>query len=161
GTFNATARIGDGLYPLNDVDLYRVDVAAGQLLTAATTQPVGGTMMTPVLRLVDSAGHPLALNYNYPSANTTPEYQFGTAGTYSGGVSGYYTDSNPTVGGSGYPGASRGDYQLSLTLATPTADAAPDTIAAVASASIGPANGSFGVNGHIGDGLDLLRDVDL
>lgn len=39
GTFSATATIGDGLYPLKEVDLYRIDVAVGQMLTAATAQP--------------------------------------------------------------------------------------------------------------------------
>src|SRR5262249_8169601 len=89
------------------------------------------------------------------------EFQFSTAGTYYVGVSGYpdyYY--NPNVAGTGTDG-SRGDYQLNLTLATPTADTAADTLAAAQATGLGPGNGSFGVNAHIGDGLHPLRDVDL
>jgi hypothetical protein len=158
GTFNATATIGDGLYPLKDVDLYRVDVAAGQVLTAATAQP-------GYLRLFDAAGRPLAGVVNSGSgANTPLEYQFATAGAYYVGVSGYsyFTfDYNPTVGGSAGIGATRGDYQLTLTLAVPTADSAGDTLATAQATGMGPGNGTFAVNSHIGDGLHPLQDVDL
>src|SRR5262245_3212699 len=53
GTFTATAKIGDGLYLGRDVDLYRLDAVAGQLLTATTALPSGGAAVDTVLRLFD------------------------------------------------------------------------------------------------------------
>jgi hypothetical protein len=157
-----TAKIGDGLYPQDDVDLYRVDVAAGQFLTAATSQPAGGTLLTPGLRLFDAAGNELALGYSYYSANATLTYQFTTAGTYYVGVSGYSNlYYNPNVGGSGYTGTSTGDYHLDLTLVTPVADAAGDTIATAQATNLGPTPGTFSATAKIGDGLYPSKDVDL
>src|SRR5437764_5832916 len=67
GTFSATAKIGDGLYPVKDVDLYRVDVNAGQILTAISSLTTGGTPINyyPTLELFDSAGNNLTSNYGY------------------------------------------------------------------------------------------------
>src|SRR5262249_56887345 len=56
GSFSHTARVGDGLYPQDDVDLYRVDVAAGQLLRIMTSQPAGGAFLSPGVRLVGGRG---------------------------------------------------------------------------------------------------------
>jgi hypothetical protein len=162
GTYGHTAHIGDGQFFARDVDLYRVDVTAGQLLRAMTSQPVGGQFMIPVLRLFDAAGNQLALNYSYYSANTSVEYQFGTAGTYYVGVSGYSNVVyNPNVGGSGSPAYSTGDYHLDLALITPTADAEGDTLAAALATGLGTADGSYSHTAKIGDGLYFGRDVDL
>jgi hypothetical protein len=159
GSYSHTASIGNGLYPLQDVDMYQVTVNAGQVLTASTSLPTGGTYMNPILRLFDSAGN--QLGYTTYFYNNKLEYQFSTSGTFYIGVSGAWdTNYNPNVADSGYPG-SRGDYQLNLTLATPTADTAGDTLTTAQATGIGPSNGTFGVNAHIGDGLHPLRDVDL
>ena len=159
GSYSRTASIGNGLYPLQDVDMYQFQVSAGQVITANTSLPTGGTYMTPILRLFDSAGNQLGYTTYY--YNNKLEYQFSTAGTYYVGVSGAWdTNYNPNVADSGYPG-SRGDYQLNLTLATPTGDTAGDTLATAQATGTGPSNGTFSVNAHIGDGLYPLRDVDL
>src|SRR5262249_13505239 len=143
GTFGTDARIGDGLYPGNDVDLYRVDVNTGQLLTAQTSLPTGGTPINyyTSLRLFNSTGSLLAhYDYGYNSSAHI-EYQFAAAGAYYVGVSGYpYYD--PNVGGSGYPGAT-GDYHLALSLVTPTADAEGDTIATAQATGLGTADGTY------------------
>jgi hypothetical protein len=160
GTYTHTAKIGDGLNPLADVDLYRVDnVQPGQVLTATTAQVAGGTYMQTYLRVFDASGN--QVGYSFYGYGSRFEYQLAAGGTYYVGVSGYPNyNYNPVTGTNTYPG-SRGDYQLNLTLATPTADAAPDSISAIAGATLGPANGTFATDGHIGDGLYPMRDVDL
>jgi hypothetical protein len=162
GTYSHTAHIGDGLYPQDDVDLYRIDVNAGQFLRVMTSQPAGGQFLNPVLRLFDAAGHELALNYSYYSANTTIEYQFTTAGAYYIGVSGNYNlYYNPNVANSGYLYQSTGDYHLDMTLITPTPDAEGDTLATALATALGPTDGSYSHTAKIGDGLYFSKDVDL
>src|SRR5262249_6588584 len=150
GAFSATAKIGDGLYPLKDVDLYQFNASTGQVLTALTSLPTGGTpMYYNTLRLFDSAGNQLASYYYRYDYSARIDYQFASAGSYYVGVSGDGSY-DPNVAGSGSAGY-RGDYQLSLKLATPTGDTAGDTLATAQVTGIGPANGVFGVNAHIGD----------
>ena len=162
GTYSHVAHIGDGLYPEDDVDIYSINVAAGQFLRVRTSQPIGGQFMVPVLRLFDASGHQLALNYSYYSANVTIEYQFSAGGTYYIGVSGnsniYY---NPLVANSGYFYAYTGDYQLDMTLITPTPDAEGDTIATAVATGLGTGDGSYTHTAKIGDGLYFSKDVDL
>jgi hypothetical protein len=163
GTFTATAKIGDGLYQSRDVDLYTVQVAAGQAVSVTTSQPPGGQSMLTYLRLFDAAGHELTSGgFTYTSA-TIPGYVFSTAGTYYIGVSGYYNSSyDPNVGGSGYYAYSTGDYSISVSLFTPSADAPGDTLGAALATGLGPGLGSYSVsNATIGDGLYLAKDVDL
>src|SRR5262249_21829121 len=147
GTFSATTKIGDGLYPLKDVDLYQFNPSAGQVITAQTSVLSGVTFFLPILRLFDSAGNQLA-----PSGSYAFQYQLRAAGTYYTGISGYPNYFyNPNVAGSGFSGSNGGDYQLNLTLATPTADAAGNTLATAQTTGLGPGNGAFGVTAHIGD----------
>src|SRR5262249_31929145 len=123
GAFGVTATIGDGLYLNNDVDLYKLSANAGQLVTAITSLPTGGTSMYTVLRLFDSAGNQLTNNAFGNGAYSRFQYQVASAGTYYVGVSGYPNyNYDPNVGGSGYT-YSDGDYHLALSVATPTPDA--------------------------------------
>jgi hypothetical protein len=162
GTYSHTAHIGDGLYPEDDVDLYSINVAAGQFLRIRTSQPIGGQYLPPVLRLFDASGHQLASINNYYSSNLTLEYQFSAAGTYYIGVSGLYNTSyNPLVANSGYFYGLTGDYQLDLTLITPTPDAEGDTMAGAVATALGTADGSYVHTAQIGDGLYFSKDVDL
>jgi hypothetical protein len=162
GTYSHVAHIGDGLYPEDDVDLYSVNVVAGQFLRVRTSQPAGGQYMVPVLRLFDANGHELSLSSTYYSANTTLEYQFATGGTYYIGVSGYYNAYyNPLVANSGYYYASTGDYKVDFTLITPTPDVEGDTIATALATGLGTADGTYNHSAKIGDGLYFSKDVDL
>src|SRR5262249_46290216 len=98
GSFSTTAHIGDRLYPLQDVDLYRIDAAAAQFLSPVTALPTGGTPITyTTLRLFDSSGTQLASYYYGNNSATRIDYQFATAGTFYVGVSSspFY---NPNVG---------------------------------------------------------------
>jgi hypothetical protein len=158
GTYTATARIGDGLYPTRDVDLYQISASANQVLTVTTSTPAGGVVMTPWVRVFDGSGNEVATGYGY----STFQYQVPARGTYYVGVSGYgNTSYNPTVGGSGAAGQSTGDYQLNLTLVTPTPDAAGDTLATAQATNLGPTAGTFSATAKIGDGLYPNKDVDL
>src|SRR5262249_60890586 len=88
--FTATAKIGDGLCPLKDVDLYRVDVNAGQVLSAVTSLPTGGSSVNGItMRVFDSTGAQQTIYYSGYNSSARIDWQFATSGTYYVGVSGY------------------------------------------------------------------------
>src|SRR5262249_15764977 len=143
----------------------QVQANAGQLLTAITSLPAGGTPINNItLRLFNASGTELASYiYGYNSSSRI-DYQFAATGTYYVGISGYpnyYYNPNAACSPAPYYTPATGDYQLSLTLLTPTADAAGDTIATAQATGLGPTDGSYSVTARIGDGLYPLRDVDL
>src|SRR5262249_51969022 len=156
GGYGHTAKIGDGLYFGKDVDLYQVSAAAGQVLTALTSVPDGGTPFTVYLRLFDASGNELATGYD------AFDYHVTAAGTYYLGLSGYGNFFyNPTVGGSGGI-RQTGDYHLDLSLVTPTADAVGDTLATALDTRLGPNAGTYTMpTSRVGDGLYVSRDVDM
>src|SRR5262249_50958286 len=118
GTYTMpTTRIGDGLFVSRDVDLYQFRVQAGQVLTATTSLPAGGTPVDTVLTLFDAAGNMLAQAGSFSgNSDTQLRYTFANHGTYylgvSGGPNSFY---DPNTAGSGYIGG-RGDYSLALSL---------------------------------------------
>lgn len=123
--------IGNGLYVESDVDLYQVDLTAGQTLTADVDAEHldDGTWLSSLdsyLRVFDSSGNELAWNdegtdpdsgvYSHDAALS---FAAASTGTYYVGVSSYdnaYYD--PTVPGSGSSGGT-GDYKLQLTATAP------------------------------------------
>lgn len=163
GTYTNTTRLGDGRYLGRDVDLYKVQAAAGQAVTVTTSQPAGGQSTSTYLRLFDAAGSVLAVSPNYYSYGNLAGYTFNTAGTYYVGVSLLNNSNyNPTVAGSGYYGYGPGDYTIGVNLFTPTADAAGDTLATARATGLGPTLGTLSATtAAIGDGLYLSKDVDL
>lgn len=72
------AKIGDGLYPLRDLDLYKFSASSGQVLTVQTSLPSSGTSTTTYQRVFDSTGAELAASYGYGKML----YQFSANGTY-------------------------------------------------------------------------------
>lgn len=160
-TASFTAKIGDGVFAARDVDFYKVEAGANQVITARTSTPAGGTQMQPALVVFDAAGNRLAASNTYGS-DVQLTYQAGAAGAYYVGVSGQgnnYYDPNSTQ--YRYPAYSTGDYKLDLTLTTPTPDAAGDSIPDSRRTNLGPADGTFSATARIGDGLFPLKDVDL
>ena len=118
--------------------------------------------MYTVVRLFDSSGNELINNAFGNGTYSRFQYQLAGAGTYYVGVSGYPNYSyNPAVANSGYSYQSLGDYHLDLSLATPVADAAGDTIATAQATGLGPTPGTFSATAKIGDGLYPTKDVDL
>lgn len=114
--------------------------------------------------MFDAAGNRLVENDNPADGSSLfsrIDYQLAADGTYYVGVSGagnwYY---GPGLGGSGTSG-STGNYRLDLSLFTPVADAAGDTLATALNTGVGPTSGPFTATTPIGDGLYLGKDVDI
>ena len=98
------AHIGDGRSEAADVDFFKFTAAAGSLVTAVTSQPLGGVAMDPVVTLYDSSGASLARTTTSPASTrvSTTRLRLGA------------TTSLPYQCHSG----SVGDYRLDLTMQT-------------------------------------------
>jgi hypothetical protein len=103
-----------------DVDLYRVNAAAGETIAFDLDRPQGSALDS-YLRLFDAQGQQLAVNDDGPtpgennSLESFLSYQFASAGSYFLGVSGYSNTSyNPLTGLDDRSG-SVGQYTLRLT----------------------------------------------
>ena len=96
--------LGNGLQANLDVDLYRIVLPRGALITAETFAkrlPAPSTLDT-VLRLFDSSGVELASNDQFFSQDSFVDFFVSSGGTYYIGVSGFGNeDYNPFVAGSG------------------------------------------------------------
>ncbi|CAN7346405.1 Ig-like domain-containing protein [Pseudoduganella sp. LjRoot289] len=101
------AALADG----TDIDLYRIDLAAGdQLVAYLSSNPYSH------LRLFDAAGAELRAGYRAAGDATPLNITAPAAGSYYVGVSAYYNSSyNPNVAGSGNNGSFSGNYTLNLT----------------------------------------------
>jgi hypothetical protein len=106
---NQSVKLGNvGLSDASDIDLMRIDLAAGDQLSAFLTQ-----QSYMQLRIFDAAGHALTNAYRQPGDTTPLLWTAATAGSYYVGVSGYYnTAYDPTVAGSGSSGGYSGPYAL-------------------------------------------------
>ncbi|MBX3368367.1 MAG: S8 family serine peptidase [Phycisphaeraceae bacterium] len=107
-------RIGDGLQSTLDVDLFRIDMPKGGLITAevvAKRLPVASTLDS-YIRLFDAFGQQIAANDQFFGQDAYLDYFVSTGGTYYIGVSGFGNPSyNPTLAGSG-SSQSTGVYNL-------------------------------------------------
>jgi hypothetical protein len=134
GSVNYTAAIGDGAAAAADVDLFRVQLAAGQKLTvdidARTLSPASG--LDSYVRVFNASGQQVAFNDDFSgSFDSFLEYTATAAGTFYVGVSGYGNATyNPATAGSGTSG-STGNYRLNLTFATVAPPPPPPTAATV------------------------------
>ncbi|MEO1007692.1 MAG: S8 family serine peptidase [Planctomycetota bacterium] len=111
--------IGDGLQAGLDVDLYRIDMPRGGLVTArvfAETLPTPSTL-DGVLRLFDGNGNELAMNDQFFGNDPFIDFFLPSAGVYYVGVSGFGNESyRPLVAGSG-SSQSLGSYNLTIDVA--------------------------------------------
>lgn len=111
--------IGDGVFAALDVDLFKVQMDRGGLITAkvdAKGLPVPSTLDS-YLRLFNAAGVELASNDQFNGADSFLDYFVTTGGTYYLGVSGFPNSKyNPKLGGSGAT-QSKGTYNLSISIA--------------------------------------------
>jgi hypothetical protein len=137
------ATLGDGAQAGKDVDLYRVDLAAGDVLRISMNASFYNH-----LRVFNAAGTALADQYLAPNGTAPLQFTAPAAGTYYVGVSGYLNAGyNPNQAGSGDDSGYTGTYQLtaerrsgdSTLLSGITASAARGTPAqgAVPSANVG------------------------
>lgn len=114
-TFNGIT-LGDGLHGALDVDLYRVDIPRGGLITAsiAAQSLPSPSNLDSVLRLFNANGQQLAFNDQYNGKDAFIDFFVTTGGSYYLGVSGFpNTAYNVNVGGSG-ASQSTGSYNLTI-----------------------------------------------
>ena len=110
---NQSLKIVSGIANALDVDLQRVDLAAGEVLTTNVSAATGYTY----LRIFDAAGNMLSgpTLSNPGSANATNRFVAPAGSSYYVGISGYPNGSyNPGVAGSGSNAAYIGAYTLNL-----------------------------------------------
>jgi hypothetical protein len=106
---NGTA--GDGAQAGKDVDFYRVDLAAGNVLSVA----LDGSSNYTQVRVFDAAGNQLAASSFNPSGTPALLAPIIATGSYYVGVSGYgNTGYNPSTPGSGSSSFYTGAYKLTL-----------------------------------------------
>ncbi|MFI4882640.1 MAG: S8 family serine peptidase [Phycisphaerales bacterium JB064] len=117
-TFNGRT-IGDGVQAGLDVDIYRLDLPRGGLISARVLaqQLPTPSSLDGVLRLFDAAGQELAINDQFFGNDPFIDFFVPSAGVYYVGVSGFGNDSYlPLVAGSGQS-QSRGNYDLRVDVA--------------------------------------------
>jgi hypothetical protein len=106
---NGTA--GDGAQAGKDVDFYRVDLAAGNVLSVA----LDGSSNYTQVRVFDAAGNQLAAGSFNPSGTPALLAPIIATGSYYVGISGYgNTGYNPGTAGSGSSSPYTGAYKLTL-----------------------------------------------
>ena len=117
-TFNGRT-IGDGVQGPLDVDLYRLDLPRGGLISArvvAQQLPTPSTL-DGVLRLFDAAGQELAINDQFFGNDPFIDFFVPSAGVYYLGVSGFGNESYlPLVPASGQT-QSTGNYNFQIDVA--------------------------------------------
>lgn len=106
-----------------DVDIYRVDVAAGQRLSFDIDRPTG-SQLDSYLRLFNSAGQQMAFNDDAAAPGEVRgldsflEFTFVTAGSYYLGVSGFGNGNYSAVTGLGDTNGRTGNYGLIVSTTT-------------------------------------------
>lgn len=130
--------LGDGPAGPLDVDIYRIDLPRGGLITADidAKELTNPSTLDSYLRLFDASGNELANNDQFHGQDSYLDYFVTTGGTYYIGVSGFPNDDyNPEVLGSG-TSQETGPYKLTLradliaddTIITPSAITTPVSI---------------------------------
>ena len=110
---NQSVRINSGIAGVLDVDLQRVELAAGDVLTLGVSNAVPYTYV----RIFDATGTQVQapVQFNPGSANGLLRFTAPAGGTYYVGVSGYAnTTYNPNLPNSGNNASYTGAYTLSL-----------------------------------------------
>lgn len=135
GAANLTGiRVGDGIQASRDVDIFRISMPAGGLITAgviAQRLPVPSTLDS-VIRLFDAFGNEIASNDQFFGLDAYMDFFVATGGNYYIGVSGFGNDGyDPTLAGSGSQ-QSTGTYNLAVTASLVSDDrvSAGDTLTA-------------------------------
>ncbi|MEO1095002.1 MAG: pre-peptidase C-terminal domain-containing protein [Cyanobacteria bacterium J06638_28] len=167
GTAFFTGSIGDNpnLVPGLDIDLFEVQVNAGELLTVDIDAEVIGSELDSYLRLFDASGTELSFNDDDPSNDEFDDSALSflamTTGTYYVGVS---SDGNeeydPFVEGSGDEDDT-GTYNIAIDVTDFAVEPEPnDTFAQAIETGINGL-GSFAVNGAIGDNPNVVPGLDI
>ena len=164
GEARMEAIVGDGSSGAQDVDLFAVNLIAGDQLTVDVAARELGSSLDSYLRLFDATGQQLAFNDDFGgSLDSYLDYTASTSGTYYVGVSGYRNASySPLTAGSGTAG-STGTYAVSFAVVGEESPPPLEPNDTLATASVGLAAGAdaAAIPGVIGDGAAGNRDVDL
>ncbi|HYF15014.1 MAG TPA: sensory rhodopsin transducer [Phycisphaerales bacterium] len=111
-----SAFLGDGIAGALDVDIYRIDMSRGGLISAEITarRLPGGSTLDSYLRLFDGNGVEITDNDQFYGQDSAIDFYVSTAGTYYVAVSGFGNDDyDPTVRASGRA-QSTGTYNLRI-----------------------------------------------
>src|SRR5262245_59581689 len=117
GTYIACGVIGDNNYHTLDVDMYQVQVNAGDVLQVDIDAASFGSPLDSVLRIFDGTGHPVAEDDDAIGGGTDSHLEFfvNTTSTYYVGVSGFFNQRyDPFIAGSGRPAESTGEYTIEI-----------------------------------------------
>ena len=144
-----------------DVDIYRVDVLAGQRLSFDIDRPTG-SRLDSYIRLFNSTGQQLAFSDDAAAPgevfglDSYLEYTFTNAGSYYLGVSGYGNSSYNAITGLGDTNGSTGNYGLVVNNLTPN-DADDQISEAVDLGAISSTVTRTGLSISGGTDVDLFR----
>ena len=120
-----TAHAADILSLRKEVELYRISLNAGDVVSAAISAQAIGSGLTSILRIFDTVGKPIALD-DQEGGDPHLTFQASTKGNYFVGVSSAGNDTyNPNLANSGQDGATTGQYALDLQR-TPGVKKTPD-----------------------------------
>ena len=128
GTITTPVTRNDSVNVAIDVDIYRVDVTAGQRLSFDIDRPTG-SRLDSYIRLFNSTGQQLAFSDDAAAPGEVRgldsylEFTFTTGGSYYLGVSGFRNQGYNAITGLGDTNGSTGNYGLVVTNTTPTSDA--------------------------------------
>jgi hypothetical protein len=117
GRYTATGEIGDDNFQALDVDLYKVQLNAGDQLDADVDAAAFGSPCDSVLRVFDATGRPLAADDDAIGGGTDSHLQYvaQTTGTYYVGVSCFVNGlCDPLVEGSGRFANEPGEYTIEI-----------------------------------------------
>ncbi|PAY17501.1 hypothetical protein CKO51_20775, partial [Rhodopirellula sp. SM50] len=127
-TRHLQATVGDGTQDTSDVDLFRVDLEPGEILSAGVVaDQIGLSNLNAYLRLFDAGGNPILANDDLIGTDSSIIFPVTVAGTYYLGVSSSgNTQYDVSLSGSGTAGTSEGDYQLIVSRSTYSGTLAED-----------------------------------
>src|SRR6266487_3640874 len=117
GTYIACGVIGDNNYHTLDVDMFAVQVNAGDVLQVDIDAAAFGSPLDSILRIFNVTGHPVAEDDDAIGGGTDSHLEFfvNTTGTYYVGVSGFFNQRyDPFIAGSGRPAESTGEYTIEI-----------------------------------------------
>ncbi|HBY80779.1 MAG TPA: hypothetical protein DEG47_28065, partial [Cyanobacteria bacterium UBA11148] len=163
GSFSDSGVVGDNgnVGSDADVDLYQVQLNAGDFLRVDIDAEAIGSDLDSYLRLFDSSGTELSSNDDSDGTDSALGFIAQTAGTYYVGVSGYSNDSyNPSIEGSG-SGGETGNYNIDIDVVVPNFTPEPNDILSQAANTGINGLGSFSTLGFVGDNPNVLPGLDI
>ncbi|MBW4616083.1 MAG: DUF4347 domain-containing protein [Desmonostoc vinosum HA7617-LM4] len=164
GTFSNRGFIGDNLNidAKKDVDLYKVQLNAGDVLTVGIDARSIDSALDSYLRVLDAAGERIKRNDDLLGSDSGLSFFARAAGTYYIGVSDFSNnDYSAETEGSG-SGGKTGIYNVKFDVKATNFVEPNDILSQAIDTGIN-GGGSFSSNGFIGDNLniDAGKDVDL